>query len=95
VLWFYEMVMAFVPWRRERFTPMPDPYVAPNPQGKVADRITREPAVAGLDENWTGAVRQREKLVMWQVGNGAPVPGKIQGFEHVVDVTETAAEDAR
>ena len=43
ILWFYEMVMAFVPGFVQPSHVMPDAYVKPNLQGKASDRITREP----------------------------------------------------
>ena len=92
VLWFYEMVMAYLPWRKTRYKAAPNAYVVPDPQSKVADRITREPAERALDPNWTGAVAQREKLDMWQVGEGAPVPGRIPDFRYVVDIPATTAK---
>ena len=97
VLWFYEMVMADVPGRTRRsqlMRVMPDAYVAPNPNGKVADRITREPAVDSLDPTWTGAIAQREKLLIWQVGKGAPVSGKSKNFKPVVDIPDLAMEES-
>ena len=93
VLWFYEMVMAYVPGRSRRSQVMPDAYVAHNPSGKAADRITREPAVTALDPAWTGAVAQREKLILWQVGRSAPIEGKIKNFKFVVDVPASAMEE--
>ncbi len=95
VLWFYEMVFGFLPWRKTPSYTMPDSYVTPNPNGKVADRITREPVLDELDPSWTGAVRQREKLVVWQVGKGASVSNKPINFKHVVDVSlDTLDEQA-
>ena len=85
VLWFYAMVFGFFPWRRTPRVDAPDAYVVPDPNGKVANRITREPPAESLDLNWTNAVRQRDKLVMWEVGQGAPVPNKPIAFKHVVD----------
>jgi hypothetical protein len=85
VLWFYEMVFGFLPWRRTPRCEMPGAYTEHNPNSKVADRITREPAITELDPTWRGAVIQREKLVMWHVGQGAPVPNKPIDFKHVVD----------
>jgi hypothetical protein len=85
VLWFYEMVFGFLPWRKTPRVDPPHAYVVPDPNGKVADRITREPVAESLDLNWTNAVRRREKLVMWEVGQGAPVPNKPVDFKHVVD----------
>ena len=95
VLWFYEMVMAYVPGRTRRpqvMHVMPDAYIAPNPTGKVADRITREPAVDTLDPAWTEAAAQREKLILWQVGRGAAVYGKSKKFKPVIDVPASAQE---
>jgi hypothetical protein len=93
VLWFYEMVIAYAPWQKSTSVSMPNPYVLPDPTGKVADRITREPAVEALDPSWVGANAQREKLVLWQVGKGAPVPRKPVDFKHVVDAPADALED--
>ncbi len=93
VLWFYEMVMAYAPWSKSGSTAIPNGYVAPDLNGKVADRITREPAVEQLDPNWRGANEQRENLVLWQVGKGAPVPRKPINFKHVVDAPADALEE--
>jgi hypothetical protein len=71
---------------------MPDAYIAPNLAGKVADRITREPAVDALDPAWTEAAAQREKLILWQVGRGAPVYGKSKNFKPVIDVEVPSSE---
>jgi hypothetical protein len=89
VLWFYEMTMGLVPWRRPRAHVMPDAYVAHDPNSKVADRITREPAVEALDPAWTGAVAQREKLLMWRVAAGAEDEGKYVHHKIVVDVSQS------
>ena len=94
VVWFYEMAMAYVPGNVQRSHVMPNAYVAPNLKGKAADRITREPAVEALDPTWTEAVAQREKLMMWQVGHGAPVPGKSKNFKAVIDVPPLPMEEA-
>ncbi len=93
VLWFYEMVMAYAPWSKSASLAMPNGYIAPDPNSKVADRITREPAVEEFDPNWRGAHEQRENLVLWQVGKGAPVPGKPINFKHVVDAPADALEE--
>lgn len=93
ILWFYEMVMAFVPGFVQPSHVMPDAYVKPNLQGKASDRITREPVAKALDPAWTAAVAQREKLMMWQVGEGAPVPGKSKNFKPVLDVPASAMEE--
>jgi hypothetical protein len=86
VLWFYEMVMAYVPGRVQRSHVMPDAYIAPNLNGKVANRITREPAVEALDTAWTEASAQRDKIILWQVGRGAPVYGKSKNYKPVIDI---------
>ena len=92
VLWLYEMVFGFVPWRRKRYYVAPNAYVAADPNGKVADRITREPPQAELDPGWADAHVQREKMEMWRVGKGAVSDGRIPGFEHIVDVPEPVME---
>lgn len=92
VLWFYEMVFGFFPWRRTPRWEMPGSYVEHNSQSQVADRITREPAIGVLDPTWSGAISQREKLLLWQVGQGAQVPNKPVGFKHVVDSMADAEE---
>ncbi|MEH6544396.1 MAG: hypothetical protein V7721_10675 [Porticoccaceae bacterium] len=86
VLWFYELVFGFLPWRKTPRRDLPDSYIAHNPNSKVAGRITRQPAVEALDPAWSAAVGQREKLVMWQVGQGVAVPNKPIDFKHVLDV---------
>ncbi len=86
VLWFYELVFGFLPWRKTPRCDLPDSYIAHNPNSKVAGRITRQPAVEELDPAWNAAVRQREKLIMWQVGQGVAVPNKPIGFQHVIDI---------
>jgi hypothetical protein len=65
---------------------MPDAYIAPNLNGKVANRITREPAVEALDTAWTEASAQRDKIILWQVGRGAPVYGKSKNYKPVIDI---------
>lgn len=92
VLWLYEMVFGYVPWRRKRYHVAPHAYVSPDPHGKVADRITREPPVPVLDPNWTDAHTQREKMEMWQVGKGELSSGRVPGFAHVVDIPRAATE---
>lgn len=87
-LWFYEMVMGCVPRGRKKHM-MPHAYIATDANVKVAGRITREPVQNTLDQNWSGAVKQREKLMMWKVGHGVPVPEKIEPFRHVVELPDT------
>ncbi len=92
ILWFYEMTMALLPWRRHEELVLPDRYIAHDPHSKVATRITREPAQASLDERWAGAVRQREKLLLWRVGKGDPIWGKIKHFNYLVDIPNNDGE---
>ena len=95
VLWFYEMTMGLLPWHRPKITAAPDAYMRPSTNGLASTRITREPAVVSLDPQWAGALSQREKLHMWRVGNGAPVPGKPKNFKHVIDIESLDAENGR
>ena len=92
VVWFYQLTMSLAPGPRPRRQAWPDAYVAHNPDGLVASRITREAAVAALDPDWTGAATQREKLMIWQVGCGAPVTGKVVDHKIVAEVPEHAME---
>ena len=92
VLWFYEMVMARVPGHTIRPYSMPDAYTTPDPGGKVTDRITREPATDRLTPAWGQAFSQREKLILWQVGKGAPVHGKSNTFKPVIDASPSLPE---
>ncbi len=92
VLWLYEMVFGYVPWRRKRYYVAPNAYVAPDLNSKVADRITREPPQEKLDPNWTAAHTQREKMEMWRVGKGELSEGRVPGFEFIVDIPQDALE---
>jgi hypothetical protein len=75
-LWFYGLTRIVIPLGRERplREPLPGALVAPNPASKVADRITREPAVPEIDPSWTNAIEQRRKMAMVQGVAGEPVP---------------------
>lgn len=90
LLWFYEMVTGYLPWRRPRYHIAPNAYTAPDPNGKVADRITREPPEAALDPACTDAVAQREKLELWRVAKGELSLGRVPGFKYVVDIPDVA-----
>jgi hypothetical protein len=94
VLWLYEMVFGYVPWRRKRYHVAPHATVAPDLNSKVADRITREPPQAQLDPNWTAAHTQREKMEMWRVGKGELSQGRVPGFAYIVDIPQAATEDS-
>lgn len=86
LLWFYELVVGHLPWRKPRHMSLPGDYVAPDPNGRVASRITREPAQSALDPHLRSAHDQREKLDIWRVAHGAPAPGAFTNYRHVVDV---------
>lgn len=92
VLWFYEMVIGYLPWRRKRYHVAPHAYVMPDADSKVADRITREPPREELDPAWSAAHTQREKMEMWQVGKGSLSRGRIPGFAYIVDVPRSPTE---
>lgn len=95
ILWFYEMVMAYVPGRnRSSHRKLPEAYIKPDPGGKVSDLITRESATGELDPEWTQAAEQRSRIVLWEVGCGAEVPGKAPAFMHIVDPDTVDAESA-
>lgn len=94
VLWLYEMVFGYVPWRRKRYHVAPDAYVVPDLHSKVADRITREPPQEKLDPDWTAAHAQREKMEMWRVGKGEMSAGRVPGFAYIVDIPQAALEES-
>ncbi len=94
VLWLYEMVFGYVPWRRKRYHVAPHAYVVPDLNGKVAERITREPPQEKLDPNWTAAHTQREKMEMWRVGKGELSQGRVPGFAYIVDIPHAATEES-
>ncbi len=85
LLWFYELIMAYVPWlNRSVHKTMPNNYSKPDSTTKVGKKIVREPAVEKLDPNWEKAHSQREKTLLWSVGKGGEIEGKKEGFEHVL-----------
>ena len=85
LLWFYEMIIAYVPWlNRSVHKTMPNNYSIPDSTTKTGKKIIREPAVQKLDPNWKNALSQREKILLWSVGKGGEIEGKKIGFEHVL-----------
>lgn len=92
VLWFYELVMGLNLFRRKPREAWPGSCVAPDPTLKASDRIVREPPVNRLDAEWLDAHAQREKLLIWQVGRGAPVAGKFTRHRIVVPLSLPADE---
>ena len=85
VLWFYQLAMGLNPLQRRPRQTWPDAYVVHDPGRKAAKRITREPAVDELDPSWSAAHRQREKLLLWEVGRGAEPSGVFTRHRIVVD----------
>ena len=74
-LWFEGLLRAALPAPRapSPAVVLPSRYVAPADTGEVEQYITREPAVAVLDPEWTNAATQRKKLVMMRVPSGEPL----------------------
>jgi len=48
VLWFYEMAMGYVPWRRKRYHVAPNAYVAPDFNSVIAEHSFRIVATSPL-----------------------------------------------
>ena len=92
VLWFYEMVIHYLPWRRPRYHKAPDAYIVHDPNSKAVDRITREPVLLELDPTWTAAIEQREKIALWRVAKGELSPGRVPGFKHLAEIPTEALE---
>ena len=53
---------------------LPGALSEPNPESKVADRITREPVAQTLDPGWSGAVAARQKMAMVRGSTGDDIP---------------------
>ncbi len=84
VLWFYELTMGLLPWRRIHREAWPQSYIAPSTNLKASSRIIREPYSDTLDPAWSDAALQREKLEIWKVGVGAEPSGKPKNHKIVV-----------
>ena len=65
LLWFHGLTRIVVPIGRHRpgKAPLPGALLEPDPQSKVFGRVTREPAVEGLDPDWAAAAAARATLV--------------------------------
>lgn len=85
VLWFYQLVMGLLPFSRPRAQAWPNRYPAPDPEGKAADRITREPAVDALAQDWPEAHAARARTLLWEVGEGAEPGGRFHRHRIAVD----------
>ncbi|MGQ0698642.1 MAG: hypothetical protein ACT4PZ_10405 [Panacagrimonas sp.] len=72
LLWFYGLTRFVLPYSRvgPLAKPLTDGYVAHNPKGLVASRITLEPAVTELDANWHGAHQRRATMAMMRSSAG-------------------------
>jgi hypothetical protein len=55
--------------------------------------IIREPAVDNLDSAWLDAHEQRDKLVIWQVGQGAVPPGKMKSHKIVINLAADSQDN--
>ncbi len=66
VPWFWGLTRMVLPYGRQKRMKevLHGALIAPNPQSKVADRITREPVAEALDPNWTDAVTANQKMPM-------------------------------
>lgn len=66
VLWFFGLTRFLLPVGRTAplRSPLPDAYLAPDREARVAARVVREPAVAALDPAWAAAHRQHARMVM-------------------------------
>ncbi len=76
VLWFYGLTRFVLPFGRQTplAVPLPDAYLAPNLDSKVATQIVREPAVAALDPAWRMAHQQHGKMAMTRGSAGERIP---------------------
>ena len=94
VLWFYELTMGLLSLRKSRTEIWPQSYTEPNLSLKASARIIREPSVDSLDPAWPDAAEQRDKLLIWQVGQVAVPTEKVKNYKIVVSLA-TAHEDSR
>lgn len=94
ILWFYELTMGLLPWRKKPIDIWPDSYTAPNKNHKVSDRIIREPALESLDPISLDAHKQREKTILWGVGRGATPWGKVKRHKIVVELDASMENQA-
>ncbi len=66
VLWFFGLTRFVLPLGRMSplANPLPEAYIAHNPHGRVASRITREPVADALDPNWAAAHQRHARMIM-------------------------------
>ena len=84
LLWFYELVMAYVPGRHTSHTKkIPNDYVTPAFNSEIGKRIIRRSSTSELKPSWKKAHKQREKILLWRVGKGSDNNGKNPNFRHV------------
>ena len=73
--WFFGLTRKVIAIGRENgpITPMPNPYLHPDPRSNGAEKIIIEPAVERLDPKWTNAWDQRAKLLGVRATTGEPM----------------------
>jgi hypothetical protein len=71
-LWFEALTRSVSPGRVPAVL-LPSRYVTPSSTDGPARWIVREPEATALDPTWTGAVAQRDKLVIMRVPAGKPL----------------------
>ena len=75
VLWFFCLTRFVLPIGKTGplREPLPEAYLAPNPNSAVAGRITREPPMTELDLTWRDAHARRGQMVMIRGSAGEAV----------------------
>ncbi|MBL8076108.1 MAG: hypothetical protein JNL29_17220 [Nitrospira sp.] len=76
LLWFYGLTRFVLPIGRTGCLPvaLPEGYLVPNLDSKVAGQIVHEPVTTELDPTWTLAHQQRAKMAMPRGSAGESVP---------------------
>lgn len=76
VLWFYGLTRFVLPIGRQAplAEPLPDAYLKPNVDSKVAAQIVRAPPAKALDPEWHLAHRQHAKMAMTRGSAGEAIP---------------------
>jgi hypothetical protein len=76
LLWFHGLTRIVVPLGRHRplRAPLPGALMAPNPDSKVYDQVTREPVAERLDPEWAMAADARATLINLRAQTGEAVP---------------------
>jgi len=76
LLWFWPLTRYVLPYDKVRplRQALPDGYIAPSDDVKVASQITREPVATELDPTWKLARERRSQMAMLREANGEDVP---------------------